>query len=100
MALLSLPQTDGPEDDLPQGAERSEKFVDVANEYFERLDVRGPSLHTLACIPTQAAEFAGNPHCHPLLARSHQTVPYRALCNQCASLELHPASAGGWSALC
>ncbi|OSD06132.1 hypothetical protein PYCCODRAFT_1442923 [Trametes coccinea BRFM310] len=38
MALLSLPQTDGPEDDLPQGAERSEKFVDVANEYFERLD--------------------------------------------------------------
>ena len=41
IALLSLPQTDGPEDeDLPKGAERSEKFVDVANEYFERLDVR------------------------------------------------------------
>ena len=40
MALLSLPQTDGPEDEeLPKGAERSEKFVDVANEYFERLDV-------------------------------------------------------------
>ena len=40
IALLSLPQTDGPEDeDLPKGAERSEKFVDVANEYFERLDV-------------------------------------------------------------
>ncbi|KAM5531344.1 hypothetical protein V8D89_014989 [Ganoderma adspersum] len=39
IALLSLPQTDGPEDeDLPKGAERSEKFVDVANEYFERLD--------------------------------------------------------------
>ncbi|KAI0830770.1 hypothetical protein BC628DRAFT_1416278 [Trametes gibbosa] len=38
MALLSLPQTDAPDDDLPQGAERSEKFVDVANEYFERLD--------------------------------------------------------------
>ncbi|EJF67099.1 hypothetical protein BD309DRAFT_850203 [Dichomitus squalens] len=39
IALLSLPQTDGPEDaDLPNGAERSEKFVDVANEYFERLD--------------------------------------------------------------
>ncbi|RPD82105.1 hypothetical protein L226DRAFT_564721 [Lentinus tigrinus ALCF2SS1-7] len=39
MALLSLPQTDGPEDEeLPKGAERSEKFVDVANEYFERLD--------------------------------------------------------------
>ncbi|KAH9858256.1 hypothetical protein C2E23DRAFT_880893 [Lenzites betulinus] len=38
MALLSLPQTDGPEDDLPQGGERSEKFVDVANEYFARLD--------------------------------------------------------------
>ena len=41
IALLSLPQTDGPEDEeLPKGAERSEKFVDVANEYFERLDVR------------------------------------------------------------
>ncbi|KAI0718878.1 hypothetical protein C8T65DRAFT_569911 [Cerioporus squamosus] len=39
MALLSLPQTDGTEDEeLPKGAERSEKFVDVANEYFERLD--------------------------------------------------------------
>ncbi|KAI0778640.1 hypothetical protein BD413DRAFT_113755 [Trametes elegans] len=38
IALLSLPQTDEPGDDLPQGAERSEKFVDVANEYFERLD--------------------------------------------------------------
>lgn len=50
IALLSLPQTDGPEDaDLPKGAERSEKFVDVANEYFERLDVRispsSPSFH-------------------------------------------------------
>ena len=48
MALLSLPQTDGPEDDLPQGAERSEKFVDVANEYFERLDVRDPPLYPLS----------------------------------------------------
>ncbi|KAI0800817.1 hypothetical protein C8Q74DRAFT_1191356 [Fomes fomentarius] len=39
ISLLSLPQTDGPEDeDLPKGAERSEKFVDIANEYFERLD--------------------------------------------------------------
>ncbi|KAI0756551.1 hypothetical protein C8Q80DRAFT_1129287 [Daedaleopsis nitida] len=40
IALLSLPQTDGPEDEeLPKGGERSEKFVDVANEYFERLDI-------------------------------------------------------------
>ena len=35
------PRRDGLEDeDLPKGAGRSEKFVDVANEYFEHLDVR------------------------------------------------------------
>ncbi|KAG9313990.1 hypothetical protein JVU11DRAFT_4767 [Chiua virens] len=38
VSLLTLPQTDGPEDNLPQGEERSEQFVLEVSEYFERLD--------------------------------------------------------------
>ncbi|KAK7058607.1 hypothetical protein VNI00_002243 [Paramarasmius palmivorus] len=38
IALLTLPQTDGPNDNLPQGEERSEQFVLEVSEYFERLD--------------------------------------------------------------
>ncbi|TCD70117.1 hypothetical protein EIP91_004846 [Steccherinum ochraceum] len=38
ISLLTLPQTDGPEDGLPQGGERSEQFVLEVSEYFERLD--------------------------------------------------------------
>lgn len=38
ISLLTLPQTDGPEDNLPQGEERSEQFVLEVSEYFERLD--------------------------------------------------------------
>ncbi|KZT08632.1 uncharacterized protein LAESUDRAFT_648550 [Laetiporus sulphureus 93-53] len=38
ISLLTLPQTDGPDDGLPQGGERSEQFVLEASEYFERLD--------------------------------------------------------------
>lgn len=38
-SLLTLPQTDDPDDKLPQGEERSEQFVLEANEYFVRLDV-------------------------------------------------------------
>jgi len=38
ISLLTLPQTDGPNDNLPQGAERSETFVLEVSEYFERLD--------------------------------------------------------------
>jgi hypothetical protein len=37
---LTLPQTDEPNENLPQGEERSEAFVIEVNEYFERLDVR------------------------------------------------------------
>ncbi|CDO73166.1 hypothetical protein BN946_scf185007.g221 [Trametes cinnabarina] len=81
MALLSLPQTDGPEDDLPQGAERSEKFVDVANEYFERLDNTLPHLTV-------------HPHRHSLLARTHPPVAHRALRDQCASAQLRPPPLG------
>lgn len=40
ISLLTLPQTDGPEDGLPQGGERSEQFVLEVSEYFDRLDVR------------------------------------------------------------
>ncbi|OBZ68466.1 hypothetical protein A0H81_11608 [Grifola frondosa] len=40
ISLLTLPQTDGPDDNLPQGEERSEQFVLEVSEYFERLDVR------------------------------------------------------------
>lgn len=45
MSLLTLPQTDGPEDGLPQGGERSEQFVLEVSEYFERLDVSAFCLH-------------------------------------------------------
>ncbi|KAJ7492176.1 hypothetical protein FB451DRAFT_1022422 [Mycena latifolia] len=39
ISLLTLPQTDAPEDNLPQGDERSEQFVLEVSEYFERLDL-------------------------------------------------------------
>ena len=50
VALLTLPQTDGPDDNLPQGGERSEQFVLEVSEYFERLDVspHTPSESTLS----------------------------------------------------
>ncbi|KAF8167440.1 hypothetical protein B0H34DRAFT_681888 [Crassisporium funariophilum] len=38
ISLLTLPQTDAPDDSLPQGEERSEQFVLEVSEYFERLD--------------------------------------------------------------
>ncbi|KAF8807955.1 hypothetical protein BYT27DRAFT_7190047 [Phlegmacium glaucopus] len=38
ISLLTLPQTDSPDDNLPQGEERSEQFVLEVSEYFERLD--------------------------------------------------------------
>ncbi|KDR85639.1 hypothetical protein GALMADRAFT_234631 [Galerina marginata CBS 339.88] len=38
ISLLTLPQTDAPDDNLPQGEERSEQFVLEVSEYFERLD--------------------------------------------------------------
>uniref|UniRef100_A0A8H8CQA4 Mediator of RNA polymerase II transcription subunit 11 n=1 Tax=Psilocybe cubensis TaxID=181762 RepID=A0A8H8CQA4_PSICU len=38
ISLLTLPQTDAPGDNLPQGEERSEQFVLEVSEYFERLD--------------------------------------------------------------
>jgi hypothetical protein len=40
LALLSLPQTDAPDENLPEGDERSEQFVAKVGEYFETLDVR------------------------------------------------------------
>ncbi|KIY46294.1 hypothetical protein FISHEDRAFT_47489 [Fistulina hepatica ATCC 64428] len=38
ISLLTLPQTDDPDDGLPQNEERSEQFVLEVSEYFERLD--------------------------------------------------------------
>jgi len=38
ISLLTLPQTDSSDDNLPQGEERSEQFVLEVSEYFERLD--------------------------------------------------------------
>jgi hypothetical protein len=38
ISLLTLPETDGPDDGLPQGDERSERFVLEVTEYFQRLD--------------------------------------------------------------
>ncbi|KAA1471378.1 hypothetical protein DENSPDRAFT_880433 [Dentipellis sp. KUC8613] len=38
ISLLTLPQTDAPEDGLPHGGERDERFVEEVSEYFERLD--------------------------------------------------------------
>lgn len=39
MSLLTLPQTDVPNDTLPKGDERSEQFVLEVTQYFETLDV-------------------------------------------------------------
>jgi len=51
ISLLTLPQTDGPEDNLPQGEERSEQFVLEVSEYFERLDsIQGAIRSSLAHI--------------------------------------------------
>jgi hypothetical protein len=47
---LTLPQTDAPDDNLPQGAERSEQFVLEVSEYFERLDVSSVAPSILAFL--------------------------------------------------
>lgn len=61
ISLLTLPQTDGPEDNLPQGEERSEQFVLEVSEYFERLDVRtsfDPALNTSHTLNAQSIQGA------------------------------------------
>ncbi|KAI0685080.1 hypothetical protein BC835DRAFT_551873 [Cytidiella melzeri] len=50
IAHLTLPQTDGPEDGLPQGGERSEQFVIEVGKYFEyvneiQLSIRSSLAH-------------------------------------------------------
>ncbi|KAF8921841.1 hypothetical protein CPB85DRAFT_2742 [Mucidula mucida] len=51
ISLLTLPQTDGPDDALPQGEERIEKFVLEAGEYFEKLDsIQGAIRSSLAQV--------------------------------------------------
>ena len=61
ISLLTLPQTDGPEDNLPQGEERSEQFVLEVSEYFERLDVRtsfDSPLNTSHTLNAQSIQVA------------------------------------------
>ncbi|RDB28775.1 hypothetical protein Hypma_015983 [Hypsizygus marmoreus] len=51
ISLLTFPQTDEPDDNLPQGEERSEQFVLEVSEYFERLDsIQGAIRSSLAHI--------------------------------------------------
>lgn len=63
ISLLTLPQTDGPNDNLPQGEERSEQFVLEVSEYFERLDVssvpqRIPlSFNPISCFRLCTSQF-------------------------------------------
>jgi len=61
-SLLTLPQTDDPDEKLPQGDERSEQFVLEANEYFVRLDVSlflsDPQLPSLITGPPKAIQAA------------------------------------------
>jgi hypothetical protein len=51
LALLSLPQTDAPDENLPDGDERSEQFVAKVGEYFETLDV------SLTAFPSLSTSF-------------------------------------------
>lgn len=66
ISLLTLPQTDGPDDGLPQGDERSEQFVLEVSEYFERLDVSlffesHRCLHTDAIYSSLYKRLFGHP---------------------------------------
>ncbi|KAJ7922880.1 hypothetical protein B0H13DRAFT_2230405 [Mycena leptocephala] len=45
-ALGQVEKTDSPEDNLPQGDERSEQFVLEVSEYFERLDTIQTSIRS------------------------------------------------------
>lgn len=47
ISLLTLPETDRPDEGLPQGDERSERFVLEVTEYFQRLDVSARDVHHL-----------------------------------------------------
>lgn len=56
ISLLTLPQTDGETDNLPQGEERSEQFVLEVSEYFERLDVSlSPYFRLATCTDVYTA---------------------------------------------
>ncbi|KAF7302986.1 hypothetical protein MKEN_01261500 [Mycena kentingensis (nom. inval.)] len=51
ISLLTLPQTDAPDENLPKDEERSEQFVLEVNEYFDRLNsVQGAIRSSLAQI--------------------------------------------------
>lgn len=91
ISLLTLPQTDGPEDGLPQGGERSEQFVLEVSEYFERLDVRPLCLGTtrthidISYVPPPDYTYR-----NALLARPHTPITHRALRHQRSARWLRP----------
>lgn len=89
VSLLTLPQTDEPDDNLPQGEERSEQFVLEVSEYFERLDVRlSPPFSRVSWSIAVTIFFSTRlvcPGCHPFVARAHPTVPHRPLRDQRAT---------------
>ena len=74
-SLLTLPQTDDPDDKLPQGDERSEQFVLEANEYFVRLDV---SLF-LSVPFTNHRSPKGYSSCTTIITSSHSSFAYRTI---------------------
>ena len=94
ISLLTLPQTDGPNDNLPQGAERSEQFVLEVSEYFERLDVSSRPMH----IRTRFSHLVKLVYTrnHSFIPSTHTTIPYRAVCDKCASSRLRTAISRSW----
>jgi hypothetical protein len=75
---LTLPQTDGPQDNLPQEEERSEQFVLEVSEYFERVDV-SVSISFLKKIenqnhPTTTVDTKR----HPLITGTNSTCQSRS----------------------
>lgn len=89
-SLLTLPQTDGPDDRLPQGDERSEQFVLEANEYFVRLDVSVFSIRFLhkSSVPK------GYSSCTTIIISPHPSFAYRTISHRCARSQFHPSISG------
>lgn len=85
ISLLTLPQTDAPEDELPQGGERSEQFVLEVSEYFERLDVRLCLLLLASMSHSSSTEHS---HCDPFVSRPHPSVTNSALRDQRATARI------------
>jgi len=90
ISLLTLPQTDAPADNLPQGEERSEQFVLEVSEYFERLDVSSTLVLNRSFISCQYRSiiYPVHPERHPILTCAHSACSNSALCHQRACTRL------------